>query len=823
MSLDIYEQYGFKFFLCKPDKSPDTAGSWQDEKNHITKEQAEAFQAQGKMIGAWIPEGVVVLDLDRHEGKPNGVESFREIKEQYNVQNIDFVYDTFCVRTMSDGFHVFFEIEKGQEFRQGEKAPGIDLKTHSGYVIAAGSPGYAIQCGSDPMALPESLGLWLEACEKKGGKNADTRTASEKEAGEKVEKTLLPVSQLRRILKKIDVKNFRSNDRWLEFVTSCIASAGDSGEVVQALETWSAEDPDYAGDRSISKRLESFRQQGGITIGTFIRYLQEENLSEHMIRSVVKFDSLNNTLIEAENREYKIPFVEPDYSQYALLPEAEEFFNFSGNTSAAAILAEALKDRVIFVEGEEKRFYYFDGSRWERLTDIHGVVYTVLYRIMKFKYASKKEDGQANMKFLNVLLALTNTQWKMNTIREFSGRGGIFHDIVIWDSPAIKETVTTRDGVIEFRNGQIRRRKGYQSEFRRSYVPYTTDEIMEAEEPKRYMEFLHEIFPDPDTCHTARISSSMFISGNANRRTFHIWVGEGSNGKSTWIDILKRAIGEKAITYDVKLLLPEKFANMGTTPELAKFEGAYAAFGIEVDPGKRFSSGIIKTLTGGDTISVNPKYRAAIELDATWQLIFACNDLPSFNANDPAFINRLLILPFVMRYYKDENDLAEIRRKGTEEKYIQKAGDRDEIINSTILERAGIIKMMIDDYVKLVTDCGGVIPESEECRKGKNAYIEENDILGEFLRVLCDVDHTGSLGYFTASADLTEAYINYSGFKNTRATGFTKAVLKYDKRLERGTSGNKRGLRNIRLKEEAAKEFDYGNNYDNGGDADPFK
>ena len=355
-------------------------------------------------------------------------------------------------------------------------------------------------------------------------------------------------------------------------------------------------------------------------------------------------------------------------------------------------------------------------------------------------------------------------------------------------------------------------------------MPYTSAEILSATEPKRYVEFLHEIFPDEETFKTARYSSSTFISGNANRRTFHIWVGEGSNGKSTWVDILKRAIGDKAITYDVKLLLPEKFANMGTTPELAKFEGAYAAFGIEVDPGKRFSSGIIKNLTGGDTISVNPKYRAAIELDATWQLIFACNDLPSFNANDPAFINRLMIIPFEMRYYKDAADLEEIKKKGTKDQFIVKAGDRDEIINSTLNERAGIIKMMIEDYIHVVNNCGGVIPESEECKKKKHAYIDENDILGEFLKTMCEIDSTDGTSaagkYFVKSSAITEAYQEYSGFKKASSTAVTKDILKYDKRVERGVKAKSRGLFNIRLKADAADEMDFGAGADAGYEPD---
>ena len=414
------------------------------------------------MIGAWIPDDIVVLDLDRHEGKPDGVESFRGIKEKYNI-NVNFVYDTFCIKTMSGGFHAVFELPKNTVYRQGVKAPGIDLKTHSGYIIAAGSPGYEILCDSDPMELPENLCLWLESCEQqKGrelqtiGKEADGGAAGIFSGSGFDKPQLLPASQLKRILNKISVENFRSNDRWLQFITSCIATAGEAADVLDILDDWSKKDREYSDDRSITKRIDSFHQQGGITVGTFIKFLQEENISDYIIRQVTKFDNINRVLIEQEAKEYELPFSDPDYQALSIMPEAEEFFNFRGNTAAAALLAHGLKGKIIFVEGEEKRFYYFDGSKWDRLTDIHGVIHTILYRIMKFKYAAKRSDGQssANDSFFSVIIAIADTSWKMNTIREFSGREGIFNDIVQWDSPAIKETVTTKDGVIDFRGGQ---------------------------------------------------------------------------------------------------------------------------------------------------------------------------------------------------------------------------------------------------------------------------------------------------------------------------------------------------------------------------------
>ncbi len=139
--LQKYADNGFKFIHCNSDKSPKK--KWRDTANHLSLEVAIELQKTGEMIGAIIPDDICILDFDRHEGKPDGVESYKRIKDKYGITT-NIVNETFTVETMSGGYHVFFYLGKDHGLIQGEKAPGIDLKTGAGYVIAAGSPGYKI-------------------------------------------------------------------------------------------------------------------------------------------------------------------------------------------------------------------------------------------------------------------------------------------------------------------------------------------------------------------------------------------------------------------------------------------------------------------------------------------------------------------------------------------------------------------------------------------------------------------------------------------------------------------------------------------------------
>jgi len=781
MSLELYIDNGFKLFLCRPDKSPDIpkGESWQDEKWHIDLEKATTLQNTGHMIGAWIPEDIIVIDLDRHEGKKDGLESFKKVKEILNL-DISFVDDTATVRTAGNGFHVFFNVGENHGIKQGEiiikkEKTGIDIKTNSGYVIASGSPGYETLCDYEPMLCPDVLKdyLYENRTQNKKVKKTNSRPVENKK--------LLKPKLLKSILTKVPVENFRSNDRWQEFITSAIATTGQSEEVAEILENWSNSDPNYSGDRSILNRIESFNSEGGITTGSFIMFLREENVTPYMINQVVKLDSITATITEGEQSESELPFKEPDYYELSESKYVKEFFVTCGNSAAKNILFEAFNGNVLHVKGEKEN-YFFNGSRWEVLKDYYSIVYTILFRVAKIYYA-KCDDGKENQdRMMKVVNSINDTTWKSKTITEINAM--IREDQVKWDSPTIRETVTTIDGVIDFSNNIIEKRQGFRGEFRLKHVNYTTDEILNAEHPNFYCSFMQEVFPDFETYKMAMQLVSLCITGNAEKRIFQLWEGDGANGKSTLIDIIKHVLTGKTNTYDPKLLMPDKYGSkMGVTPELYSFRGSYAAVGTEVDQSGEFSMGVIKNLTGDDTITANPKYKDQVEFDATWQLILAVNDLPRFSGTDSAFIDRLYIVPFVMTFPKTENEIENLLNKGVLPEKIGKRKNKTKMMKNILSQKAGIIKSMINEYLELQNEYDGIITESEQSKNKKAFYIQDNDDLGNFLENMCEIEPDS----FCSSEEITEAFKDYMGLKKASSKWIISNLKKHYKTIKSDT------------------------------------
>lgn len=827
MSLEVYQENGFKFFPCRSDKSPDTLGFWPEDKerkkynkktgnekknydwmqpeNHISIDKAEELQKTGTMIGAWIPEDLIVIDLDKHEGKADGLKSFQDVKKQL-VLDINFVDDTTVIQTGGGGFHVFFFVGNDHTFSQGalklnNEEIGIDIKTNKGYIIASNSPGYTYLCESDPMELPEKLNLWLTEVQKNSKIAIEDKTNIDTEDNRK---TISP-KLLKSILGKTDIKNFRSNDRWLQFIMSAVSASGSSSSVIGLLEEWSNSDPEYSEDRSILNRIESITENGGITIGTFISTLREEGLSPYLINQVVKIDSITMAVLDGEAIESKLPIEEPDYDKIIELPEMKEFFTIQGNSSAKTILYNAFKGNIIYNKGEKESFY-FNGSRWEVLKDMYSIVYTILFRCAKIYYMNSHEGKENQDRMMKIINSINDTTWKSKTITELNAM--IREDGVNWDSIAIRESITTKDGVIDFSNGKLITRDGKRSEFRLKYIDYTTEEIINSPEPTHYNNFMRSTFPDEETLFMANELVSLCISGNTEKRIFQLWEGEGSNGKSTLIDIIKEIMKGKTNTYPPKMLMPDKYdRGLSVTPELATFQGSYAAVGIEVDQSSEFSMGIIKNLTGGDTITANPKHKAQIEFDPTWQLILAVNDLPRFNSLDGAFVGRLCILPFVMSFPRDESEELDFLKKGIKPKQIGEKKDKKKMLTEIYSQKAGIIRFMIETYCNLEKN-SGYVKQSPESLEKKKYYIRDNDDFGKFIDDNCVIETDA----FCSSEEITEAFKDYMGMKKASPKWVISNVKKHNKQIQSDSRDiiikseygeerkRRRGLTGVRLK-----------------------
>jgi hypothetical protein len=776
-TLEMYELYGFKFFPCNADKTPGTKGfliegdsrcrdeknkcykpcyDWKQPENQISRNIAEELQKTGQMIGAWIPEGIIIIDLDKHEGKQNGKIVFNGIIKKYNVPLK--IGETFAVKTGGGGLHIFFTCEN--EYKQNRKDESIDLRTHKGYVIAAGSPGYSIEWDCEIMPLPMELEQWLIDCENAPEKN---KTEIKTPTKDQKKNKKLSVLNLRKILAKIPAADFRNNDKWIEFIFSAVATCGEYEEVYQALTEWSATDPLYKDEqRNVAKRIKASHENGGITAGSFIHILREQNLPDKMVSGVLKSITANEVLVISEKAEKKLPFNDPDYLCLSELPFTVEFFNFpKANSAAASILENALKGKVISVESEEKKSFYFDGNKWQELFDIYSLIYSILYRTIKIYYANLATGSENYENFIKCVRSINDKNFKDQTWKEFISREGIYNFCVEWDAPEISESITCSDYVIDFSKYEKIKRKGNPNEFRRSYINCKADSILNSQIPLRFIQFLNEVFPDEDTFKMAKYVLSLSISGNASKRLFQLWHGGGRNGKSVLLELIHYVLGnEKAYKHETDLIVEQKWKS--EKYDQINFRGKYFCYSSEVNKYQKLNIERIKDLTSYETINARQIFQKRQTFRPTWQLVFVSNDLPEFTA-DFAIIDRIMILPFEVRFYKTEEEKQKfIERDHINEKFLKPAIEAHKLRPELEKERTAIINYLIDCYIELQTNYEGMIPVSARSLIKKQKYVYENDETAIFVKEYCYIDLSNEK-LFVSTEDISECYRDFIG------------------------------------------------------------
>lgn len=157
---------------------------------------------------------------------------------------------------------------------------------------------------------------------------------------------------------------------------------------------------------------------------------------------------------------------------------------------------------------------------------------------------------------------------------------------------------------------------------------------------------LKDIFPDRDVYDFAlRYMGSLLIPGNKDK-IFMIWSGKGNNGKSILARLLELALNEYAIKLPTSTVTGKRISAGSATPEIAMLERRLVAFLQEPSDTEKINIGIVKELTGNDSIYVRDLYGNPRNIEMTAKLIYVANSIRSIDTTEGALWNRIVVMPF---------------------------------------------------------------------------------------------------------------------------------------------------------------------------------
>lgn len=306
-------------------------------------------------------------------------------------------------------------------------------------------------------------------------------------------------------------------------------------------------------------------------------------------------------------------------------------------------------------------------------------------------------------------------------------------------------------------------------------MPYSYDGSAKCD---RFDQFMREITLDRKDLADVLLEFAGYALSNSPCRYEKILIllGEGSNGKSTFMKVLKNIVGEtnySALTMDdfnkdtSRYLLYNKLFNLSEETPRKSF----------------FDSSIIKNLATGGDVVIKMLYKQQFSYKNKTKLITATNDMPFNTDVSHGMFRRLLIIPFDAEFEGEAKD-----------RYL------DEKLE---LELSGILNRIIEGYKRLITN--NRFTDSWTANQELVKYKDQSDPIHSWASDRVEIVKNDEA--FTPSIDMYQDYLEYcSAYKLYEHSfmSFSKGLKRVFKSKAEGRAicndrGKLRGYNGIRL------------------------
>ena len=233
------------------------------------------------------------------------------------------------------------------------------------------------------------------------------------------------------------------------------------------------------------------------------------------------------------------------------------------------------------------------------------------------------------------------------------------------------------------------------------------------------------------------------LYGGVLEHLFAIFCGEGSNGKTTLMEVLICVLGDYCCPISGELVLKQsgRRSAAAPSPEIMALRGRRLVYMSETEEGRAGDPSKIKLLTGGDRLSGRHPYgKRILDFDPTHLLVLLTNHLPEMDASDYGIWRRLIVIPFDAAFVpaldptKGNEFLVDLRIK---EKLLE--------------EKSGILAWLVRGLHLYLQEGLDLPAELEELKKN---YHDREDQLTRFVAEKCTIDPL----YEISGSNLHKAY-----------------------------------------------------------------
>jgi putative DNA primase/helicase len=264
------------------------------------------------------------------------------------------------------------------------------------------------------------------------------------------------------------------------------------------------------------------------------------------------------------------------------------------------------------------------------------------------------------------------------------------------------------------------------------------------------------------------------LTGEIREHVLVLLLGDGGNGKGTFVTVLIDILGPYGTTLSMDTLRLQKFAQHPTN--LMDLRGARLAVATETEADQRLDEAKIKMLTGGDLVTARRMRQDFVRFPPTHQLVIYSNHTPKLQDVGESIRRRLHLIRFDAVIPDTEKD-----------RHL------DQKLQA---EYPGILQWAIDGAVAYYRD--GLQPPPEVL-SATDEYLASQDALARWVTECCVLDPTSGIAKDTAWQNWTawaEREREETGTKRT----FLQLVGKRYPQLDEYNRNSERGWIGLRLR-----------------------
>jgi P4 family phage/plasmid primase-like protien len=423
----------------------------------------------------------------------------------------------------------------------------------------------------------------------------------------------------------------------------------------------------------------------------------------------------------------------------------------SGDFEIACVLNQMFKHDYVCVSIKNNIWYRFHKHRWMEIdsgttlrksisTDVRDVYEAKLRSIEQNIAALHLENEQNPLikslkkklgKIIDITMCLVSTVNKKNIMTEAKD---LFYD------PQFMEKLDTNPYLLCFDNGVVDfKEKVFRVGYPEDYVSKCTKLDYMPLNPTRdgktmdeINDFMRKLFPKPQLCEYMWSHLASILLGTPDKQTFHMYIGEGRNGKSVLTTLIDEMLGEYKGVVPLSAITQDRAKVGGTSAELAELKGVRYAVIMEPSTKDAILEGPLKQLTSGlDPIQCRAPYSAKTMIYyPQFKLVLCTNVRMDVKTQDFGTWRRIREVPFESHFTENPDPTK----------------PNQFLIDTTIQDKFKYWKFaFMAMLVKKAFETGGKVEECDVVIQASKRYQESQDFIAEFIRDKIEEDPRGKI------------------------------------------------------------------------------